>query len=261
MFNPALLPLVAAYGDPREPVAQPWTNTYLSPMESPSESELSTSTLFDHLLSRITMPADKAVRNGSVTSQRFTEGRRYCSPMIIRSDVDLRIQDAHGNPVVYPVYACDHVIGKDLVILDQVVIDHLESIVVINGEKLNASGLHIKKFGRTLRKTERQRDSAVKAIVHAEKAEAEALTAFDMARQWTANALSEVSLLQHALQLAQRGYHDTKEEAAILRKALDRAHQNNNKLHRNTEARRNIMSTTKIEMIILRKDHESARTL
>ncbi|KAF3045347.1 hypothetical protein E8E11_007261 [Didymella keratinophila] len=180
--------------------------------------------------------------------------------MRVRSDVDLRIQDAHGNLVVYPVYLCDHVTTRDLVILDQVVLDHLESIVADKDEQLNASGVRITKLERTLRKTERQRDIAVQVKESAEKVEAQALSALDVARQEKANAFIEVFLLQQALQLAQRGYHDTKGEVTTLRKDLERAHENNDKLHQNTGALHEILNANKVEMINLRKDHEFART-
>lgn len=247
--------------DPRKLLAKTGTSTVSSPSNQPSEHELSTSTLVDDQRAEATVPVGKLARGrrDSVTSLGITEELRACSPLTIRPDADLRIEDAQGKQTVYPVYSCHHVTGMNYVILDPTVLNQLQSILMSKDEKVRASRLRSSALETTLSKTQREKDTAITAKDRAQNAEARASSALDIARQEKANALLENRLLQQALQLAQRGYHDTKEEAVMLRKELERAHENNDRLQQSVEALHDILSANKVEMINLRKDHEFAR--
>lgn len=275
--------------NPRHPPARSWTSNSSSPLDSQSEDELSTSTPVAQLCDVIAVQADKVMRGrrDSATCSK-TPGLRGCSPMNIRSDIKSRIEDTQRTLTFCPIHSCHHVTGTDRVILSQFVLDTLEGIVTSrNNElrasrllraeldemlrkseqtsasqiyRLNASRLRIRKLEKALDRTERERDTAFKAKKRAQKAEAELASDLDVARQEKANALVEIFLLQQALQLAQRGYHDTKEKVTMLRKNLRRAQENNDRLHQNTEALHAVLNANKVKMINLRKDHEFART-
>lgn len=258
--------------NPRHPPARSWTSNSSSPLDSPSEDELSTSMPVAHLCDVIAVQADKVMRGrrDSATSSK-TPSLRGCSPMSIRSDIKSRIEDTQRTLTFCPIHSCHHVTGTDCVILSQFVLDTLEGIVTSRNNELRASRLLSAELDEMLRKSEQTSASQIyrlnasrlrirKLEKALDRTERERYRVQSKETRSEGERFGRNFSLQQALQLAQRGYHDTKEKVTMLRKNLRRAQENNDRLHQNTEALHAVLNANKVEMINLRKDHEFART-